>query len=494
MAAKNFTTLAIFVCLCTGTALGQWSTSESLSRHNNGAVVTWDGVLYYVGGDGLSSTIRAVDGYVASTDSWFQFQMPIPRRKHAATVLNGELFIAGGVEGSAQPKLDRVDIYDLETAFWQQETMPIPAMIQSAAAIGDKVFFAGGLGDQGHLRVIQVFDVTTNLWSIQDLDSPGRSYIASASDQRWVCFVGGSGLLGVGGEFLNIYDSLTDSWQRKIMPHSHNAPSAEIVDGKLYIAGGIWPDDGGIVDVLDLASDEWSVLALPTPRFFMASFSVGGYIVFGAGTDWTGFVHTDAVDVFNTRTGEWTSTTLAVLAGQRLGVASESAGIGGIFCGQDPTNAANLKDVDFFRARDDLGTRYCSAAVANTTGAVARMGAMGLATASENFFTLYAEELPTGSFGFGMFLISDQQQSMPLFGGSVGTLCLQGPTRILPSLQVVTPAGTMGTTLDLAALPAPLGPQVLAGDTFYFQAWYRDWSSANGAISNFSDAIGVSFN
>ena len=63
--------------------------------------------------------------------------------------------------------------------------------------------------------------------------------------------------------------------------------------------------------------------------------------------------------------------------------------------------------------------------------------------------------------------------------------------------------GTFTIVVDVSALPSPrdgvsfpnpghYSTAVLAGETWYWQCWYRDQSAGTGA-SNFSEAIAVTF-
>ena len=66
---------------------------------------------------------------------------------------------------------------------------------------------------------------------------------------------------------------------------------------------------------------------------------------------------------------------------------------------------------------------------------------------------------------------------------SVGTFDATGV------FQSLTGNTSTGTGFDVPAqLPFPPGGVITTGSTWYFQMWYRD-----GASSNFSDAIGVTF-
>ena len=52
--------------------------------------------------------------------------------------------------------------------------------------------------------------------------------------------------------------------------------------------------------------------------------------------------------------------------------------------------------------------------------------------------------------------------------------------------------GAASLTLDLANVPTNLGrTAVLAGETWYWQAWYRDVDGGGTPTSNLSSAVGV---
>ncbi len=140
-----------------------------------------------------------------------------------------------------------------------------------------------------------------------------------------------------------------------------------------------------------------------------------------------------------------------------------------------------------------IGGNYCGPAVPNSTGASASMGAMGFDRASLNDVALTASNLPMGQFGF--FLVSAEQAFFPgLNGNSNGNLCLGGSIgRFIASGQVLS-SGTGGTftlPLDLNAIPqGPGTSQTTPGQTWNFQAWFRD---TVGVGSNLTDGIEVLF-
>jgi hypothetical protein len=141
-----------------------------------------------------------------------------------------------------------------------------------------------------------------------------------------------------------------------------------------------------------------------------------------------------------------------------------------------------------------FGSNYCTPAVPNSTGASASMGAMGSAVVSQNSLVLDADSLPLSSFGF--FLTSRTQGFVAMPGGSRGNLCLgSGIGRYVGPGQIMNSGatGAISLAVDLTAHPQPTGSvMVVPGDTWNFQAWYRD-SVMGQATSNFTDGLEIVF-
>ena len=78
--------------------------------------------------------------------------------------------------------------------------------------------------------------------------------------------------------------------------------------------------------------------------------------------------------------------------------------------------------------------------------------------------------------------------------GSQGTLCLGGAVgRYAKQVANTGTAGVLVLVLDLTDTPTPNGPvTVLAGETWNFQAWFRDKNP--GTTSNFTNGVSVTFN
>jgi len=141
-----------------------------------------------------------------------------------------------------------------------------------------------------------------------------------------------------------------------------------------------------------------------------------------------------------------------------------------------------------------IGASYCSPAVANSTGSPGVMSAMGSNVVANNDLSFIASGLPNNASGY--FLTSMIQGFVPNPGGSQGTLCLAGAIGRYVGPGQIQNSGSTGQIMlqvNLLQHPVPTGPlEVLPGDMWNFQAWYRD-SVGGIAVSNFTDAFSVTF-
>lgn len=123
-------------------------------------------------------------------------------------------------------------------------------------------------------------------------------------------------------------------------------------------------------------------------------------------------------------------------------------------------------------------TPFCDQ-VPNSTGIGGTIGAQGTAAVAANDVTLVASNVPQGQFG--IFLTS-RTQGMAVVGA--GTLCLGGSIGRFAApaeIQMADAAGTFRLRLDLLAVPQGSARiAVLAGETWHYQAWYRDVPAAGG--------------
>ena len=131
-----------------------------------------------------------------------------------------------------------------------------------------------------------------------------------------------------------------------------------------------------------------------------------------------------------------------------------------------------------------IGVSYCAPAIPNSTGQPGVITAEGSETAATNDVTLIADQLPAAQFGY--FLASETQGFFNPPGSS-GFICLGG--NIGRYNGNVGQGPSFELQIDLTAIPVNPPQPVQAGDTWNFQAWYRDIGNTN----NFTDGVSILF-
>lgn len=134
-----------------------------------------------------------------------------------------------------------------------------------------------------------------------------------------------------------------------------------------------------------------------------------------------------------------------------------------------------------------FGTSYCQSNL-NGRGLMATLTASGSPTVSDNDLTFTVDDAALDQFGY--LLMSATQDSINLFGGSMGVLCLGAPQiRFSSNVVNMGPLGTVDFSPNLTNLPQ--GTVFLPGATWNFQLWYRDHVLI--PTSNTTDGISITF-
>jgi len=170
---------------------------------------------------------------------------------------------------------------------------------------------------------------------------------------------------------------------------------------------------------------------------------------------------------------------------QRIGVYRDQDGFldrDELDVGSDPANGNSVPDI---------GANYCGPAVANSSGNPGVMSAVGSRVATDNDLTLVASSLSANSAGY--FIGSMMQGFVPNPGGSAGNICISGSAaRFAVQVQNSGMNGSFSIRVDLTSIPTNPAHAVMAGETWNFQAWFRD-AVGGQATSNFTDGLSIVF-
>ena len=239
-----------------------------------------------------------------------------------------------------------------------------------------------------------------------------------------------------------------------------------VQDAQLSPSDGVFGDWFGFTLALD--GDRALV---SSHRAFTVDWWAGAAYVFERGA--TGWTESEKLVASDTSANDF--------FGMAVALDSESLVVGAPFhddLGQD-SGAAYA-----FASLCPVGTVYCSPAIPNTTGLPGTIVASGSEVVMENDLTLVADQLPPGQFGY---FLTSQTQGFFMPPGSDGFICLGGD--IGRYNGDVGQGPTFSLQIDLMNMPVNPPQAVAPGDTWNFQAWYRDVGNTN----NFTDAVSITF-
>ncbi len=154
-----------------------------------------------------------------------------------SAIYNGRIYVFGGsgLNGAATTKFsNKFQYYDIASNTWNPlPDMPI-ARETKGKIVNDKLYVIGGFNGTSS-RLINVYDLNTNLWIKQYTMPSGISGHSLAVSDNKIFIVGGYN----NQTFLAYFDTTTNKLHQlssNMIPRRHSA--AEIYHNKLYIIGG----------------------------------------------------------------------------------------------------------------------------------------------------------------------------------------------------------------------------------------------------------------
>lgn len=363
-------TLDLGATSATGDDSATWATglADMPAPRNHMAGVELNGLLYAIGGqtgeNEFTGNSDLVHRYDPVADVWTRVaDLPIEIGHITASTFtaNGRIFVITGVTENSV-STDTIYMYDPATDTWSS-LPPAPAKAQSPIAVhlDGKLYVVGGDESPGGI---------TSKAYVLDLDD---SWFVLDSAPVALAEVG-AGVIGdtlyVVGENNNAtlaYDLGTGQWSgandlaKRPFAGSHHA--TEVIDGKLYLFGGLGANSVGKVQIYDPAADQWSAGAdIPLAVGSATSVLIGGKVYLAGGV--LGNDSTDAAFVYDVASDQWS--TIATLPREINHAASATDGTKFyIFTGRDggnqESNGFNTVQIydpatNTWESSDDLGS------------------------------------------------------------------------------------------------------------------------------------------
>jgi N-acetylneuraminic acid mutarotase len=237
----------------------------------------------------------------AQSGTWTR-KRDFPRARSGApsSLVNGRIHIFGGLLPGYTDAADHA-VYDPATDTWDTAApLPTPRSFASSAVVNGIIYCIGG-GFPVTKDVVEAYDPLTDTWTTKkSLLSPRLGAQAAVVDGI---------IYNIGGNYdqraCEAYDPATDTWTRKAdRPGCGGVLSLAVYDGIIYTfggstyAGGIWKPCAS-VSAFDPRANTWTEKTrLPTARFGLQTFLVGGqiYALGGSVAEWTALATVESYD------------------------------------------------------------------------------------------------------------------------------------------------------------------------------------------------------
>jgi len=227
--------------------------------------------------------------------------MPTARSEVAAAILDGKIYVAGGLAGAGAT--DAFEVYDTQANTWRKlPPLPTgPLHHAGLAAVGDRIILTGGYTDLAFnaVRSTWAFDPATESWEqLADMPAPLGAHTTEGVGGMLYLFGGAPG-----GYVTWRYDPATDQWEAlSPMPERlEHLGSGPLNEDSILVVGGRWDGQNSHRAIRYSIADDTSTLEpdLPTARGGIGAASLGGVVFVAGGEQFNPMCTFDRVEAFD---------------------------------------------------------------------------------------------------------------------------------------------------------------------------------------------------
>ncbi|MBC7780308.1 MAG: kelch-like protein [Proteobacteria bacterium] len=236
----------------------------------------------------------------------------LARQELYPAVLNGRLYVAGGILTPPTGYSAHFEAYDPQTNQWTVlATLPEARHHIALSAAGELLYaiggFSGGFPNWRAQASVYVYDAATNRWR-DGVPLPGpRAEGITATVGEKIYVIGGRVRANADSTHFNdhvdtvrsdVFDPAAKRWTRIAdAPTARNSAAHAVIDGKVYVVGGRQATkqaDGnlrqvnvGTLEIYDPRTNRWQTRApMPQAQGGLAAATVGGKLFVFGGEQW----------------------------------------------------------------------------------------------------------------------------------------------------------------------------------------------------------------
>ena len=195
-----------------------------------------------------------VDIYDINTQQWSTSSLSDDRFNPSVVSANNKVYFAGGmmfqgsnIYGPIAMPVDKIDIYDVATDTWSVSSLVQGKIYSAGIAVAGKVYFAGGYTSNLNAPPfstscqLDIIDANTGDKSVQYLSRqwPFPGELVAISNK--IVFLKGASPNSNSTDEFDIYDITTNTWSIGVLPLLQNislwGASITSIDGSIYVSG-----------------------------------------------------------------------------------------------------------------------------------------------------------------------------------------------------------------------------------------------------------------
>ena len=222
-----------------------------------------DGKIYVAGGMlGHAETLDTFESYDPKTGDWETLPpLPIPLHHATAAAYRGEVFVIGGASETVAEASNKV--FAFRNGKWEElPSLKYARAAPSAAVVDDKIVVLGGQDDKKLVTQTEIFDGES--WTeAAEMPTP-REHLAAVSDGVYVYAVGGRSLSAdENSAAFERFDPESGTWEKLTdMPTPRGSYGAALIDGRIIAVGGEEPTRVlATVEMYDISTGKWTTQA-----------------------------------------------------------------------------------------------------------------------------------------------------------------------------------------------------------------------------------------
>ncbi|MGH8103952.1 MAG: Kelch repeat-containing protein, partial [bacterium] len=233
--------------------------------------------------------------YDPSGNSWTSLSpMPAARHHAVAAVVNGKIYVIGGLSGATQfIAQNTLFEFDPQSSTWAvKATLPMPRGAAMAGVINGRIFVAGGQRNSLAVTDCASYNPADNTWTtLANMPAPREHAVGGVINGK-LYVAGGRNSTSFILNTLEVYDPVANTWSTLTpMPTARSGMAGAVWNNRLIVFGGEGssPNPPGVfsqVEMYDEASELWITLpSMQTPRHGFGGATLGNKVYLqGGGT------------------------------------------------------------------------------------------------------------------------------------------------------------------------------------------------------------------